>query len=244
MKIEPKPEKPFIIKRAEEIRQKIKEVLVLIDSGKVLGEDFRNKLQGLKSDLLELVTLHIISREVITKIGILENLLIQYENFLRSQPKKKEEKRRLENLQEQINSLLEELKKGLSHVLEVLENVFLANLKNFLLNLRLAKSALEDPEAKSFGAEYLLYVNILDEVNQTIDSVLREFPKYEDIETIRAGKFFSFDEFLNYLIERISEALKALKGIEGIEDKTNIMRKLETNITQLLLLKAGRVDKK
>jgi hypothetical protein len=34
-------------------------------------------------------------------------------------------------------------------------------LRNFLLNLHLAKSALEDPEAKSFGAEYLLYVNIL-----------------------------------------------------------------------------------
>jgi hypothetical protein len=47
---------------------------------------------------------------------------------------------------------LEELKTGLSHILEVLERVFLDNLKNFLLNLHLAKSALEDPEVK-FSAE-------------------------------------------------------------------------------------------
>lgn len=86
--------------------------------------------------------------------------------------------------------------------------------------------------------------NILEGVYQTINSVLRKFPKYEEIETRRTEKFFSFDEFLNYLIERINEALKALEVLEGIEDKANIKRKLETNITQLLLLKAGRVDKK
>ncbi len=139
---------------------------------------------------------------------------------------------------------MEELKTGLSHVLEVLESVFLANLKNFLLNLHLAKSALEDPEAKSFGAEYLLYLNILDGVYQSIDSVLRKFPKYEDIETKRAGKFFSFDEFLDYLIERISDALEYLEDLEGIENKANIRRRLETNLTKLRLLKAGRVDKR
>jgi hypothetical protein len=43
------------------------------------------------------------------------------------------------------------------------------------------------------------------------------------------------------LIERINEALKAL---EGIENKANIKRRLKTNLTKLLLLKAGRVDKK
>jgi uncharacterized coiled-coil DUF342 family protein len=48
MKIELGPEQPFTIERAEEISQKIKEVLALIDSGKVLGKDFKNKLQGLK----------------------------------------------------------------------------------------------------------------------------------------------------------------------------------------------------
>jgi hypothetical protein len=139
-----------------------------------------------------------------------------------------------------------ELEERLSAILEVLERVFLANLKNFLLNLHLAKSALEDPEAKSFGAEYLLYVNILEEVYQTIDSVLRKFPKYEDIESGRAGNFSNFDEFLDYLIERINEALKALEGIEGIKNE----KKLEINLTlyarllELILLKTRRVDKK
>jgi len=146
MKLESGPEKSFTIERAEEIRQEIEEVISLIDRGNVLGKDFINKLQGLKGNLSELVTHHIIRREIITKTKIerLENFLIQYENFLRSQPKKREEKRRLENLQEQINSLLEELKTELSHVLEVLEKVFLDNLRNFLLNLHLAKSALEN----------------------------------------------------------------------------------------------------
>jgi len=46
------------------------------------------------------------------------------------------------------------------------------------------------------------------------------------------------------LIERINEALKALEGIEGIEGKANIRGRLETVLTRLTLLKAGRVDKK
>jgi hypothetical protein len=195
MKLESRPEKPFTIERAEEIRQEIEEVLALIKSGKVLGKDFEEKLKGLKKDLLELVRHHIIRREVITTIEIFEKS--------RTQSK--------------------ELEERLSYILEVLESVFLDNLKNFLLNLHLAKSALEDPEAKSFGAEYLLYLNILNGVYQSIDSVLRKFPE----------KFFSFDEFLNYLIERISEALKALEALEGIEDKENIRRRLEKNLQDL-----------
>jgi hypothetical protein len=194
MKLESGPEKSFTIERAEEIRQEIEEVIALIDSGNVLSEDFINKLQGLKDDLSELVTYHIIRREIITKIDIIINLLKQYNNLLKSQQEKN-----LENLKNQINSLLEELKIGLSHVLEVLEKVFLDNLKNFLLNLHLAESALEDPEAKSFGAEYLLYVNVLEEICQTINSVLnsvlRKFPRYEDIETRRAGNFLVLTNF-------------------------------------------------
>jgi hypothetical protein len=77
-----------------------------------------------------------------------------------------------------------------------------------------------------------------------LKSVLRKFPEYKDIETRRTEKFFSFDEFLNYLIERINEALKALDGIEGIKNKANIKRRLETALTKLRLLKAGRVDKR
>jgi Mg2+ and Co2+ transporter CorA len=146
MKLESGPEKPFTIERAEEIRQEIEEVLALIKSGKVLGKDFEEKLKGLKKDLLELVRHHIIRREIITKIDIIINLLKQYNNLLKSQQEKK-----LENLKNQINSLLEELKTGLSHILEVLERVFLDNLKNFLLNLHLAKSALEDPEVWKFS---------------------------------------------------------------------------------------------
>jgi len=147
------PEKSFTIERAEKIKRKIEEVIALIKSGKVLGKDFEEKLKWLKKDLSELVRHHIIRREIITKIGILENLLIQYENFLNLQPKRKEEKRRLENLQKQISSLLEELEKGLFHVLEVLEKVFLDNLKNFLLNLHLAESALEN--TKKFSEKKL-----------------------------------------------------------------------------------------
>jgi hypothetical protein len=49
MKIELGPEKPFTIERAEEISQKIKEVISLIDSGNVLGEDFEEiSFKGLK----------------------------------------------------------------------------------------------------------------------------------------------------------------------------------------------------
>jgi hypothetical protein len=219
----------------------------LIDSGKVLGKDFINKLQGLKGDLSELVTHHIMRREIITKIEILENLLIQYENFLNLQPKKKEEKRRLENLQEQINSLLEELKTGLSHVLEVLERVFLDNLKNFILNLHLAESALEDPEVWKFVPEDSPEKDILLYIYQTIERVLREFPKYEDIETKESLKFSNFDNFLDYLIERIIEALKALEGVEGIKNKE---KKLEISLTlyarllELILLKNRGVDKR
>ncbi len=88
MKLESGPEKFFTIERAEEIRQKIKEVIALIDSGDVLGEDFINKLEELKNGLLELSRHRVIRREVITKIGILKNLLIQYKNLLNSQPKK------------------------------------------------------------------------------------------------------------------------------------------------------------
>jgi len=203
----------------------------LINSGDVLGEDFKNKLEELKKGLLELSRHRVIRREIITNIDTIINLLIQYNNLLNSQ--KEEEKLKLENLKNQINSLSGELKVQLSNILKVLESVFLDNLRNFLLNLHLAKSALEDPEAKSFGAVYLLYLNILNGVYQSIDSVLRKFPRYEDIETRRAGKFFSFDEFLNYLIERISEALKALEALEGIEDKENIRRRLEKNLQDL-----------
>jgi len=203
----------------------------LINSGDVLGEDFKNKLEELKKGLLELPRHRVIRREIITNIDTIINLLIQYNNLLNS--KKEEEKLKLENLKNQINSLSGELKVQLSNILKVLESVFLDNLRNFLLNLHLAKSALEDPEAKSFGAVYLLYLNILNGVYQSIDSVLRKFPRYEDIETRRAGKFFSFDEFLNYLIERISEALKALEALEGIEDKENIRRRLEKNLQDL-----------
>jgi ElaB/YqjD/DUF883 family membrane-anchored ribosome-binding protein len=206
-------------------------VLALINSGDVLGEDFKNKLEELKKGLLELPRHRVIRREIITNIDTIINLLIQYNNLLNS--KKEEEKLKLENLKNQINSLSGELKVQLSNILKVLESVFLDNLRNFLLNLHLAKSALEDPEAKSFGAVYLLYLNILNGVYQSIDSVLRKFPRYEDIETRRAGKFFSFDEFLNYLIERISEALKALEALEGIEDKENIRRRLEKNLQDL-----------
>ena len=203
----------------------------MINSGDVLGEDFKNKLEELKKGLLELSRHRVIRREIITNIDTIINLLIQYNNLLNSQ--KEEEKLKLENLKNQINSLSGELKVQLSNILKVLESVFLDNLRNFLLNLHLAKSALEDPEAKSFGAVYLLYLNILNGVYQSIDSVLRKFPRYEDIETRRAGKFFSFDEFLNYLIERISEALKALEALEGIEDKENIRRRLEKNLQDL-----------
>jgi len=203
----------------------------LINSGDVLGEDFKNKLEELKKGLLELSRHRVIRREIITNIDTIINLLIQYNNLLNSQ--KEEEKLKLENLKNQINSLSGELKVQLSNILKVLESVFLDNLRNFLLNLHLAKSALEDTEAKSFGAVYLLYLNILNGVYQSIDSVLRKFPRYEDIETRRAGKFFSFDEFLNYLIERISEALKALEALEGIEDKENIRRRLEKNLQDL-----------
>jgi uncharacterized phage infection (PIP) family protein YhgE len=119
MKLESGPEKSFTIKRANEIRQEIEEVISLIDSGNVLGKDFINKLQGLKGDLSELVTYHIIRRENITKIDIIINLLKQYNNLLKSQQEKK-----LENLKNQINSLLEELKTGLSNILKVLESVF------------------------------------------------------------------------------------------------------------------------
>ena len=217
MKIEPGPKKPFTIERAEEIKREIEEVIALIESGEVLDEDFKSKLRRLKTSLSELVRHRIIrikAKEIITKIETLE----QYRNL------------------QQIYSLLQELKELLSNILD--------NVKNFLLNLHLARSAFEDPEAKSFGAKYLLYLNILNGVYQSIDSVLRKFPRYEDIETRRAGKFFSFDEFLDYLIERIIEALKALEGIEGIENKANIRRRLETVLTKLTLLKAGRVDKR
>jgi hypothetical protein len=247
MKIELGPEKPFTIERAEETKRKIKEVIALIDSGGVLGKDFRNKLEELKNSLLELLKHHVIRREIITKIEILENLLIQYENFLNLQPKKKEEKRRLENLQEQINSLLEELKTGLSHVLEVLERVFLDNLKNFILNLHLAESALEDPEVWKFVPEDSPEKDILLYIYQTIERVLREFPKYEDIETKESLKFSNFDNFLDYLIERIIEALKALEGVEGIKNKE---KKLEISLTlyarllELILLKNRGVDKR
>jgi hypothetical protein len=87
-------------------------------------------------------------------------------------------------------------------------------------------------------------IDILLYIYQSISSVLRQFPKYEDIETKESRKFSNFDEFLDYLIERINEALKALEGIEGIENKANIRRRLETNLTKLTLLKAGRVDKR
>jgi hypothetical protein len=123
MKLESGPEKSFTIERAEEIRQKIKEVIALIDSRKVLGEDFINKLEELKNGLLELLRHHIIRREVITNIDIIINLLKQYENLLKSEPKKKE-KLKLENLKKQINSSLEELKVQLSNILEVLERIF------------------------------------------------------------------------------------------------------------------------
>jgi len=236
MKIELGPEQPFTIERAEEISQKIKEVIALIDSGEVLGEDFKNKLEELKNGLLELSRHRVIRGDVINKI----NLLKQYENLLKSQPKKKEKLK----LEKQIKSLLKELKESLSHVLEVLEKVFLGNLRNFLLNLHLAKSAFEDPEVWKFVPEDSPKKDILRYICQTIERVLGEFPKYEDIETKESREFSNFDEFLDYLIERIEEALKALEGIEGIENKANIMERLETNLTKLTLLKAGKVDKK
>jgi hypothetical protein len=234
MKLESGPEKSFTIERAEEIRQEIEEVIALIDSENVLSEDFINKLQGLKDGLSELVTYHIIRREIITKIDIIINLLKQYNNLLKSQQEKK-----LKNLKNQINSLLEELKIGLSHVLEVLEKVFLDNLKNFLLNLHLAESALEN--TKKFSKKKL---TILDGVKQSISRILDNFPKYENIETKEPPEFSNFNEFLDYLIKRINEALKALEGIEGIEDKANIRTRLETVLTKLTLLKAGRAKKK
>jgi len=234
MKLESGPEKSFTRERAEEIRQKIKEVISLIDSGNVLGEDFINKLQGLKGDLSELVTHHIIRREIIIKIDIIINLLKQYNNLLISQQEKK-----LENLKNQISSLLEELEKGLFHVLEVLERVFLDNLKNFLLNLHLAESALEN--TKKFSEKKLA---ILKGVKQSISRMLDSFPKYEDIETKESREFSNFDEFLDYLIERINEALEDLERVEGTENKANIRRRLETVLTKLTLLKAGKVDKK
>ena len=234
MKLESGPEKPFTIERAEEISQKIKEVISLIDSGDILGEDFKNKLQGLKGDLSELVTHHIIRREIITKIDIIINLLKQYNNLLKSQQEKK-----LENLKNQINSLLEELKTGLSHVLEVLESVFLDNLRNFLLNLHLAESALEN--TKKFSEKKL---TILDGVKQSISRILKNFPKYEDIETKESREFSNFNEFLDYLIKRINEALKALEGVKAIKNKANIRGRLEIVLTKLTLLKARRVDKK
>jgi hypothetical protein len=40
MKLESEPEKPFTRERAEEISQKIEEVIALIKSGNVLGKDF------------------------------------------------------------------------------------------------------------------------------------------------------------------------------------------------------------
>jgi len=45
------------------------------------------------------------------------------------------------------------------------------------------------------------------------------------------------------LIERINEALEDLERVEGIKNKANIRRRLETVLTKLTLLKAGRVDK-
>jgi hypothetical protein len=211
MKLESGPEKSFTIERANEIRQEIEEVISLIDSGNVLSEDFINKLQGLKDDLSELVTYHIIRGEVITTIEMFEKS--------QTQPK--------------------ELEERLSAILEVLERVFLDNLRNFLLNLHLAESALEN--TKKFSKKKL---TILDGVKQSISRILHNFPKYENIETKEPPEFSNFNEFLDYLIKRINEALKALEGIEGIEDKANIRTRLETVLTKLTLLKAGRVDKK
>jgi hypothetical protein len=92
-------------------------------------------------------------------------------------------------------------------------------LRNFLLNLHLAESALEDPEVWKFVPEDSPEKDILLYIYQTIERVLREFPKYEDIETKESLKFSNFDNFLDYLIERIIEALKALEGVEGIKNK-------------------------
>jgi len=144
MKLESGPEKSFTRERAEEIRQKIKEVLALIKSGKVLGKDFEEKLQGLKGDLLELVRHHII-REAITTIEMFEKS--------RTQSK--------------------ELEERLSYILKALESVFSDNLRNFLLNLHLAESALEN--TKKFSEKKL---TILDGVKQSISRILDSFPKY------------------------------------------------------------------
>jgi hypothetical protein len=211
MKLESEPEKPFTRERAEEISQKIKEVLALIKSGNVLGKDFEEKLKGLKKDLSELVRHHIIRREVITTIEMFEKS--------RTQSK--------------------ELEERLSAILEVLERVFLANLKNFLLNLHLAESALEN--TKKFSEKKL---TILKGVKQSISRILNNFSKYEDIETKESREFSNFDEFLDYLIKRINEALEDLERVEGIKNKANIRKRLETVLTKLTLLKAGRVDKK
>jgi predicted nucleotidyltransferase len=149
-----------------------------------------------------------------------------------------------QNLQ-QIYSLLQELKEWLSNILD--------NLRNFLLNLHLAKSAFEDPEVWKFVPEDSPEKDILRYICETIERVLKkfsklgEFPKYEDIETKESRKFSNFNEFLDYLIKRIIEALEALEGVEGIKNKE---KKLEISLTlyarllELILLKTRRVDKR
>ncbi|MFZ8805998.1 MAG: hypothetical protein ACO2OW_00160 [Minisyncoccia bacterium] len=220
MKLESGPEKSFTIERAEEIRQEIEEVLALIDSGEVSDENFKSKLRRLKTCLSELARHHIIrikAKEIITKIETPE----QYQNL------------------QQIYSLLQELKERLSNILD--------NLKNFLLNLNLAKSAFENPEVWEFVPEDSPEKHILLYICQTIERVLREFPKYEDIETKESREFSNFNEFLDYLIERIIEALKALEGLEGIKNKE---KKLEISLTlyarllELILLRTRGVDKR
>jgi hypothetical protein len=220
MTLESGPKKPFTIERAEEIKQEIEEVIALIESGEVLDENFKSKLRRLKTSLSELVRhciIRINMKEIITKIETPE----QYQNL------------------QQIYSLLQELKEWLSNILD--------NLRNFLLNLHLAESALEDPEVWKFVPEDSPEKDILSYIYQTIERVLEEFPKYEDIETKESREFSNFDEFLDYLIERIIEALEALEGVEGIKNKE---KKLEISLTlyarllELILLKTRRVDKR